>query len=270
MFNKAIQLLEREYINCNNQVKDNEFYKLFANEKYRHSFQVLGAGNYLIKRINWLKNKDFKYIEMVKTAILLHDIFRFEEIIEKYKGNQFFDHGIAGAEYLRKSTDFSDIRIWLPIKHHGHLIEDLYSDIDYINISDEKIKNEIEQICFIIRDADKIANLHLFTNSDKYDELFLGDIKSENSGKISKIIAELAFRYTTTPRLPSLTSTDKMISYISWFFDVNFQYSIDFCSKLKVQDKLFTKLRELCSNREFADQYISFVSNYLNEHKFLL
>ena len=68
MFNKAIQLLEREYINCNNQVKDNEFYKLFANEKYRHSFQVLGAGNYLIKRINWLKNKDFKYIEMVKNG----------------------------------------------------------------------------------------------------------------------------------------------------------------------------------------------------------
>ena len=65
--------------------------------------------------------------------------------------------------------------------------------------------------------------------NDKYDELFLGDINSENSGKISKIIAELAFRHTTTPRLPNLTSADKMISYISWFFDVNYQYSIDYC-----------------------------------------
>ena len=270
MLNTAIKLLKSEYMKCSKIVNEDKFYKLFANEKYRHSLQVLGAGNYLVKRINWLKNKDSKYVEMVKTAVLLHDICRFEEIIEKYKGNHFFDHGIAGAEYLRKSTDFSDIRIWLPIKHHGHLIEDLYSDTDYINISDEKIKNEIEQICFIIRDADKIANLHLFTGNDKYDELFLGDINSENSGKISKIIAELAFRHTTTPRLPNLTSADKMISYISWFFDVNYQYSIDFCSKLKVQEKLFDKLRTICSDKYFAEQYISFASAYLENHNFLL
>ena len=135
MLNEAHNLLENKYLKCFHTVKSDAYYASFANEKKRHSLQVLGAGNYLIRHIEWLKNKSPEYIELIKTAVFLHDIGRFDDIESRFLHGKACDHGIEGCNYLRKTELFNDIRICLPIKHHGHVIKDLYDDKEYQSIN---------------------------------------------------------------------------------------------------------------------------------------
>ena len=99
---------------------------------------------------------------------MLHDIARFDEIRERFLGAKGpFDHSVAGGEKLRKIPLYSDVRITLPIKHHGHLIGDFYKDEEYCAIADPVLKEEVEKILFLIRDADKIANFNLMMYDQK-------------------------------------------------------------------------------------------------------
>ncbi len=72
-----------------------------------------------------------------------------------------------GCEKLRRIPEYDNILITLPVKHHGHLIEDFYTDSEYRNIEDRTIKEQVEKIIFTIRDADKIANFNLMMNDEK-------------------------------------------------------------------------------------------------------
>ena len=134
MLEEAWQLLKSNFDECCEIVKGNKFYYGYALEKWRHSKQVAGAGNYIISKVEWLKDKSAEYVEMVRTAVLLHDVCRFTEITYRYNGGDKYDHGVEAAAFLKQIPLFNDIRIWLPIKHHGHRIEYLYNDDEYKNI----------------------------------------------------------------------------------------------------------------------------------------
>lgn len=271
MLQEAWQLLELHFNECFDIVKDNDFYRGYALEKWRHSKQVAGAGNYIIPKIDWLKDRGASYVEMVRSAVLLHDVCRFTEIAYRFNNKGEYDHGIGASEFLKHTPMFNDIRIWLPIKHHGHRIEDLYNDEVYQNIDDKNLQKEVELICFIIRDADKIANLNMLTNEKNVLHLFLGHGSGDKykDGQLSEITKEKAFIYDSTPRFKEATVGDHITSYISWFFDTNYQYSIDYCKKLNIITKLFALFDEYCSDEEFKQKYKKFVSEYLTTHDFL-
>jgi len=271
MLKEAYELLRGQYELCLQIVGEDDFFRSYANEKWRHSFQVAGAGNYIIRRIEWLKNKDSSYIEMVKTAVLLHDVCRFAEIIGKYRKNPPLDHGVAGGEFLRTKTMFSDIRIWLPIRHHGHLIEALYDDAEYRDIKNTGLREEIERICFIIRDADKIANLHMFICEPEQRHLFLGKkiCRPQTDGKISAAVKKDVMARTTLARWDNSSPADKMAGFLSWYFDINYQYSIDFCRRLNIIVEMEKFFRWLCTDENFKDVYLENLNDFLRTHVFL-
>ena len=271
MLQEAWQLLELQFNQCFAIVKDDEFYRGFALEKWRHSKQVAGAGNYIIPKIEWLKNKSADYMEMVRTAVLLHDVCRFAEIERKFRNKGNYDHGVAACEFLQHTPMFNDMRILLPIKHHGHRIEDLYNDEVYQNIADKQLQKEVEQICFIIRDADKIANLNMMMNEKNVLPLFLGKGSGDKykDGLISQIVKDRAFIEDTTPRFAGASVGDHITGYLSWFFDINYKYSIEYCQRLNVIDGLFKMFDEYCSDEEFKHKYKEFVRAYLQNHEYL-
>ena len=271
MLEKAWQLLELQFNECFEIVKNDEFYRGYVLEKQRHSKQVAGAGNYIIPKIEWLKSKPAEYIEMVRTAVLLHDVCRFSEIAYRYKNEGKYDHGVAASELLKHTPLFGDIRIWLPIKHHGHCIEDLYNDEVYQNIADKNLQKEVELICFIIRDADKIANLNMIANEENILPLFLGRSCGDKlkDGQISQIVKDSAFTYNTAPRFDGATQGDHIMSYLSWFFDINYRYSIEYCKRLNVIPKIIGLFEKYCTDEDFKPKYISFVKEYIRTHEFL-
>lgn len=271
MLEEAWKLLELQFDNCYNIVKDDDFYRGYALEKLRHSKQVAGAGNYIIPEISWLKDKSAEYVEMVRTAVLLHDVCRFTEIVYRFENKGKYDHGFGGGELLKNTALFNDIRIWLPVKYHGHLIEDLYKDGLYQSLAGNGLQKEVELICFIIRDADKIANLNMMVNEPGVLPLFLGESCGDKNkdGSVSEVVKDSALRCETAPRFDGASVADHITGYISWFTDMNYQYSMDYCNKLNIVEKLFGLFDRCCTDEEFKQKYTVIMREYLRSHEFL-
>ena len=251
-------------------VKEDASHRYYAEEKIRHSLQVAGAGNYIIRHVSWLKNKSDDYIEMVKTAVLLHDVCRFPEIAKDAKGyKEKYDHGMAAYEFLNHTSLFDDIRIRLPIKHHGHLIEELYGDEEYQNLDDE-LRQEVKLICFLVRDADKIANFNMIVREPYFWPLFTGvkgEITAENM-KVSDFVWENAFTDRTIPK-NYRTIADRIASFLSWYVDINYQAALDYCNKSQLLDLMLKIFDRYCSDEEFKRQYSAHIRKFLSEHEFI-
>ena len=93
------QILRQEYRRCLEYVKDSHFHTLYANEKIEHSFQVIGAGNYIMKHEKYYQGRDETFLRLAKLAYLFHDIGRFREICE------LFDLGIDCLLYTSDAAD---------------------------------------------------------------------------------------------------------------------------------------------------------------------
>ena len=132
--------------------------KQLIEEKIRHTYQVLGGANLILKNEPIFQNLSSSEIDLLKACVFLHDLGRFQEGVV---GG--IDHGIYGAKLLENIEEFSQPKVRLSVKHHGHLIEDLYEDEEYMNLSlDEQA--EVRKFIFLVRDADKIANFNLVAN----------------------------------------------------------------------------------------------------------
>ena len=269
MLKQAMKLLYLQYEDCMEKVRDDAYYSHYAQEKIRHSLQVAGAGNYLLKHILWFQDKTPEYLEMVRTAVLLHDVCRFSEISKKYQKFGKYDHGAAAYEFLWHTPLFDDIRIRLPIKHHGHLIDALYDDAEYQSL-EPKLQQQIEYICFVIRDADKIANFNMVTHEPYFVPLFLerqGELLAEDL-MVSEHVKVNAFVETTVP-YPLTTVGDRVAAFISWYMDINYQAAIDYCYKLGLVDLMFAMFDKYCQDTEFKKKYAAFVRDYLAKHQYL-
>ncbi len=270
MLKHAYQLLASEYQKCCRIVQGDEYLTLYANEKYRHSLQVMGAANYLLQHISEVQGISAEKLEIIKTAVLLHDIGRFTEIALHLK-SQKCDHGVVGAEFLQSLSQFNEIRIWLPVRHHGHLIEELYADEQFRQIENKALQKEVEHICFIIRDADKIANMNMLTHEENILPLFLG-IKKYNpqvDGVLSPEVLQEAFEDQTITRSYLKTAADFSVWYISWFKDINYQIAIDFCKKLDILPNLLKILDKYCMDEKFKHDFNAHIWKYAEERKYL-
>ena len=86
MLDGARKLLLDEYYGNREIVAVSPHYAAYADEKYRHSLQVLGAGNFIIRHEPWFAGRGEEFVDLAKTAVLLHDIARFDEIRERFLG----------------------------------------------------------------------------------------------------------------------------------------------------------------------------------------
>lgn len=237
LYQKAKKLLNNEYEHNFEIVKDSHYHKSFVNEKIRHSLQVAGAGNGILRNEPYFQNKSAEFIEIAKTAILLHDVFRFNEIRIKYQENRKVDHGAEGAKLLAELPDFNMQQIVLPVKHHGHMIEEFYKDTEFTSIADEELKDQIEHIIFAVRDADKIANWQILTK--EYENMRLvwlpfPDDRTKNQGIISDNVWESFIQGEVVPRDYLKTNADCLISVLAWAFDINYKYSFEYSVRLNM------------------------------------
>lgn len=255
MIENVKKLLEREHNKCLEKVKDSKYYANFTHEKLLHSMQVFGLGKYIYKHQFAGKPEYFKDLAM--KAVLLHDVGRFTEIEGVYKsdGKQRFDHGVLGYEILKNMPDYNDVRITLPVKHHGHMIEEFYNDAEYKNILDEKIKKEAEDIIFLVRDADKMANLFFFLRGEKLEDKMFFKLNLANKteeqmsfGITPNVLEEfLAGKIIQNKNV--ISGADEVIRFLAWLYDVNYKSSYDYFNKHNLLPK-YMEFLTLCSNDE--------------------
>lgn len=265
---KDEELLREHYRCCYAKVSDSDFFKLYADEKIRHSFQVIGTGNYIMRHEKVFAGREERFLLSAKLAYLFHDIGRFREIELLYDECPHpgrHDHSLYSYEIMKGFPEYARPEILLPVKHHGHMIEKLYEDTDFIEISDENLKNDILKIAFLVRDADKIANFYLMKDSqatgDKvFEHLFLANIKK---GDISpKVAAD--FLSGKMPLLSEIkTAGDRILNYIAWLYDLNYEVSFDFCRRTGCFEDLLRTLDKYNENKDLQKQISETTLEYI-------
>ena len=269
MLEQAKKLLKEEYKKCLSVVNSNAYYVNYANEKWQHSWQVLGAGNYVMKHEPWFNEQNAELIEKARTALLLHDVARFEEITQSFLYKNKIDHGERGCQKLREMPEYDDLLVAFPIKHHGHLKESFYKDPEFLSINDEKLRDEAEHIFWLVRDADKIANFNIICcEQEKYLSLFL---PSSDKMKNMKLVATPGIvddfcQCVTVRHNIRETAADYCLAFISWFFDIKYKTSVIFCKKLGLVDKMFDILRRYSSDEKLNSMLRKKIEDYLGKN----
>lgn len=270
LYKQAKVLLHQEYQKNYEIVKSSDFHRAYVDEKIRHSLQVSGAGNGILRNEKYFMNRSEEFIDIAKTAIVLHDIFRFTEVRRWFETGQKSDHGVEGAAMLRKLPPFDDRRIALSIKHHSHLIEDFYQDAEYTDIADQNLKKDIEHIHFAVRDADKIANWQILTNEfEAMRPVWLPnpDDFSEKQAEFTPEGWQNFLQAKLVAKKDIHTNADTLLSVLSWLFDINYTYSVIYCQRLNLFGK-FDKLFEIIGVGSDKRRIIrKIVADYL-QHRF--
>ena len=113
---------------CLQKVRGKTFFEGFAKEKIKHSMQVVGAGNLILKQEKSFQNKGEEFFRLGKLVCLFHDIGRFKEIyMLSQDATKRYNHGHFSYEML-KDLDYADLRLLLPVKRHGELADALEKD----------------------------------------------------------------------------------------------------------------------------------------------
>ena len=250
---------------CLQKVQGKTFFEDFAKEKIKHSMQVVGAGNLLLKQEKSFQGKGKDFLRLGKLVCLFHDIGRFKEIyLLSQDTSKHYNHGLFSYEIL-KDLGYSDGRLLLPIKRHGELADALDNDSEFQQMPEGKEKQETRELYGLVKDADKIANLYLI----KYDERIFKDLFFEHLSEedkyapISEKVLQAVKEHTLVKRGNDKSFSDRLIQILCFVFEIYYQPSYDFIVKHKLFDNLFGYLLEYCPDKKQAQFVCDYIDNYL-------
>lgn len=216
------------------------------NLKYNHSFAVSELMGELAYRLDLDKEK----IEVARVIGLLHDIGRFEQFT-KYKviSDEFSDHADESIIYLFDeghirdfiSEDKYDEVIKTAVKYHNKF--EIPSDLD----------GDALLFAKMIRDMDVV---------DIYKQLAVHYNYTFEADSVSEEILKCFKDEKLVPIGMVKSKTDRLISFLSYLFNINFDESFDilvssdnfdlFLSTIDVasnSENLWKKIRELCFDK---------------------
>ena len=217
------------------KIPSESFFYGTLKHKYRHSIAVWQAGKEIMDQTPELVEVDDKFRALAERALLFHDVGRFEEAVRRYEDWQKniltrasvdkYDHGIIGYEILKKQPKYNDLRILLAIKYHGKMMEEVrQSDLWQ---ETEKVPEgaAARQILYLVRDADKTANLRVIKQEDHLrQDLFFKQLTEEAlKAPISAAVMQQFKQHQTVLFKNVYSFADRVLMVISWIFDLNYQ-----------------------------------------------
>lgn len=216
--------------------------------KYDHTYQVVDLMMEIACRLNLSKEE----IELAKIIGLLHDIGRFEqikeyEVISDKKTNT--DHAQIACTYL---FDNGHIRDFIKIDKYDEIIKNAIYYHNKFKLP-SNMKGKTLMFSKMIRDMDKI---------DIYRVLSINYEWEFNASNITKEVLEEFSKEESIDDNTVKTVSDKVIFYLAFIFDINYNESFDilvnvdnfdlFLSIVNVDvnsEKLWKKLKEVCFDK---------------------
>lgn len=250
---------------CLQKVSGDSFLESFAKEKIRHSMQVVGAGNLLLKQEKSFRNKSKEFFRLGKLVCLFHDIGRFKEIyMLSQDATKHYNHGYFSYEML-KDLGYADLRLLLPVKRHGELADALENDIEFQQMPEGRQKQETRELYGLVKDADKIANLYLIKQDERiFKDLFFEQLSDEEKyAPISDAVLQSVKNHTLVKREKTQSFADRIIQILCFVFEIYYQPSYDFIVKHKLFDNLFGYLLIYSPDKKQARFVCDYIDNYL-------
>lgn len=187
--------------------------------KIVHTYGVVGQSTNIARRMR-LSEED---TELAKLIALLHDLGRFEQLrrFDSFEPDAM-DHAAYGVQVLFEEgmiRKFLKEDAWDPIIHTAIA---KHSDYKLTGISDARTLLHAR----LIRDADKLDNCRVKLMDAT--ETFLGASEEEiGAQEISPGIYDAIFKKQCILSKDRITAMDYWVSYIAYFFDINYRESMD-------------------------------------------
>lgn len=221
--------------------------------KIYHTFRVMDLCGEIAESLD-LSEED---IELAKLCGLLHDLGRFEQW-KRYKtfsDSDSIDHGDLAvslltenkSKFLRKfiSTDKYDSIILNSIKYHNKYA------------IDERLEEKDELYSKIVRDADKIDILYLYT----IEEI----TRDTNNQKFSKNIFSDLLSKVEIPGVDIKNKADDLSISLGYVFDINFKRSFHILNEEDYYNKEIDLYEDKTNNEEFIKQ-LEIVRKEINKY----
>ncbi len=276
MLKKELQFYKSVYRQNLFHLQGDKVWQEFAVKKYIHSIQVLQTGRKILEAETQLFSLPGKQKHLIETALLFHDIGRFKEACHmhdiRFDGTRKswfchkFDHGMVSAEIISSEPVYNDWRLILPLRHHGHLIEALYTDSDYQRLNANS-RQEVNTIISVVRDADKLANLYAIKYKDNFrNEPFFLTCSEELKfapASLGVLHDFLNRKVVKTTDIRSLT--DRILCTLAWIHDFNFRSSVKIFQKEQYHLALFKELDIYTPDESVRNEIKSTFEKFLSE-----
>ncbi len=255
------------FYDCLDKVKGKAFFESFAKEKIKHSMQVVGAGNYLLKNEAYFKNQSEEVLKLGKLVCLFHDIGRFQEIyLLSQDASKHYNHGHFSYEIL-KNLGYSDLRLLLPIKRHGELADALDKDEEYQHMPEGMEKTETQKLYELVKDADKIANLYLIKYDNRvFKDLFFAHLsKDEQYAPVSAAVWQEFCAHHLINFQICKSFSDRLLQLLAFVFEIYYKSSYRFILRHNLLDNIFNWVDEYITDINQAKESKEIVLKYIKD-----
>lgn len=221
--------------------------------KIKHTFRVMRLSEALAIKLN-LSGEE---IHIAKIIGLLHDIGRFEQWMkyETFEDNLSIDHADFGVKVLKKDNY---IRKFVEDDKYDDII---LKSVKYHNkyLLPKNLTKKEKLFANIIRDADKIDILYLFTK---------GVLSIDVDKEFSEDVYKALINRENIDRKSLINKTDKLSISLSFIFDINYKESIEYLRDKKYYDMIIDIYKKQSKNKVFKKQIEEIrktINNYMEE-----
>lgn len=202
---------------------------------------------------------DKRDCELAHICAVFHDIGRFEQVrrYDTFLDHLSVDHAKLGCEVLEQEGFLAE----LPQAEQKMVLTAIRNHNQYGIESGLDEKTEL--LCRLIRDADKCDIFRVFACEDMVDTM--GETQEQVSREtITDTVYESIFRHQCVKKEERKTGLDKWISFLGFFFDMNFEESLELLMEERFYRKPFDRT---CfadpETREQVKQILDEVENYI-------
>lgn len=224
--------------------------------KIVHTYGVVRCMNQITKKMG-LSKEERKLAELIA---LLHDIGRFEQL-KRFGSFEpgLMDHAAYGAEILFEE---GMIREFIEDSRYDEIIRmaiEKHSAYKLIGISDPCALLHAK----LIRDADKLDNCRVKLE-DAVETML--DVSAEEVGKqqISPEVLAQVYQKTSIDNKTRNTKMDYWVSYVAYFFDINFPETLEIIQEHQYVDRIIRRIpysnidtaKKMRKIGDFVNEYI--------------
>ena len=229
--------LKKFYLQAVAQIPADSFFHESINHKFCHSVAVWQTGRKIMTQTPELADIDAEFKTLAERALLFHDVGRFHEAVCRYRAMQQkisvsaasnkYDHGFIGYDLLKDLPPYNDLRILLAIKYHGKMMEEVRASELWQQTEQSPLGNDAGKILYLVRDADKLANLEVIkTQNHLQHDIFFKLLSDEaRHAPISAVVWQQFLARQTILFTDLHSFADRILMVLSWIFDLNYQYT---------------------------------------------
>lgn len=222
----------------NNYLKDYDCHNDKIRLKIVHTYGVVKESADIASRMK-LSEEDTSLAKMIA---LLHDIGRFEQLkqFDSFLPDTM-DHAAYGVKILFDNAPHQNlIRNFIPESDFDEIIRisiAKHSDFKLDGISDARTLLHAK----IIRDADKLDNCRVKLE-DRLETFMDTSAEETGASAISPKVRDSILRHECILSSDRVTPMDYWISYLAYFYDINFRESLDIIEEQNYIPKIIARI----------------------------